>query len=131
MSVGVAEFKGGRLPMAETKYAATVLQKYADDLYSQARWVVFSTAFVYAFVSFVGVFLLEASLALVRHLDASLSMAGAISAAAIAAGIGVSIGRKKAFMLKLEAQKILCQCQIELNTRSNAKPERLAATAGN
>jgi hypothetical protein len=99
-------------------------------LYSQARWIVFSTAFVYALVSFAVVFLLEASLALVRHLDASLSMVGAVTVAVIAACIGVSIGRKKAFMLKLEAQKILCQCQIELNTRSKAKSETLAAAAG-
>jgi len=43
--------------MPETKYGAAVLQKYADDLYSRARWVIFSTAFPYELITFVLAFL--------------------------------------------------------------------------
>jgi len=35
----------------------------------------------------------------------------------IGIAVGVDAGRRKAFMLKLQAQQILCQRQTELNTR--------------
>ena len=35
----------------------------------------------------------------------------------IGIAVGADAGRRKAFMLKLQAQQILCQRQTELNTR--------------
>ncbi len=40
------------------------------------------------------------------------------------------LDRRKAFKLKLEAQTLLCQRQVELNTRAAAKPESMSAVAG-
>lgn len=40
----------------------------------------------------------------------------------IGAAVGLAAGRRKAFLLKLEAQKLLCQRQVELNTRTASKP---------
>ena len=34
---------------------------------------------------------------------------------------GIAAGRAKAFDLKLEAQKVLCQRQVELNTRAQSQ----------
>lgn len=117
--------------MPETKYDAAVLQKYADDLYSQARWVIFSTTFVYGLVTFIGAFLLVSGLDLFKHPNGSLSIQpGVLVLAAIGAAVGLAAGRRKAFLLKLEAQKILCQRQVELNTRTASKPEVMVAAAG-
>jgi hypothetical protein len=40
---------------------------------------------------------------------------------AIGISAGVDAGRRKAFELKLKAQQILCQVQIEQNTRHQEK----------
>jgi len=117
--------------MPETKYDTAVLQKYADDLYSQARWVIFSATFIYGLVTFVVSFLLVSGLDLVKHPSASVSIQpGLLMLAVIGGAVGFWTGRKKAFSLKLEAQKTLCQRQVELNTRSGTKPEVMGATAG-
>ncbi len=118
--------------MKETTYDEAILQKYADELYSEARWIIATTTLKYAFVTFMAIALLSSGLSFMKHPagntdpDATL----ALVLAAIAAIVGLAAGRRKAFLLKLEAQKILCQRRIELNTRSNAKLESMAAIAG-
>jgi len=49
---------------------------------------------------------------------------------ALVAPLRAAVGRKKVLQLKLEAQKLLCQRQVEINTRVTAKPEALSAAAG-
>jgi len=116
--------------MPETKYDAAILQQYADDLYAQARWVIFSTAFLYGLVTF-GVTFLISNVGTVFKSNFNLSLQpGVLLIALIGAAVGVSAGRKKAFKLKLEAQTLLCQRQVELNTRGIAKPEAVSAAAG-
>jgi hypothetical protein len=90
--------------MPETKYDAAILQQYADDLYAQARWVIFSTAFIYGLVTF-GVTFLISNVGTVFKSNFNLSLQpGVLLIALIGAAVGVSAGRKKAFKLKLEAQ---------------------------
>jgi hypothetical protein len=116
--------------MSETKYDAAVLQQYADDLYTQARWAIYSTAFIYSLVTFGVCFVLSNSGTIFRanfHLSLD---PGVLLVALIGGAVGVAAGRKKAFKLKLEAQTLLCQRQVELNTRGNAKPESMASAAG-
>ena len=116
--------------MPETKYDAAMLQQYADDLYAQARWVIFSTAFIYGLVTF-GVTFVVSNASTIFKSNFNLSIQpGVLLIAVIGAAVGVSAGRKKAFKLKLEAQTLLCQRQIELNTRGVAKPETVSAVAG-
>jgi hypothetical protein len=116
--------------MSETKYNAAILQQCADDLYAQASWVIVSTALVYGFVTFGVCFVLSNGGTFFRS-DYHFSIQpGVLLIALIGAAVGVSVGRRKAFKLKLEAQTLLCQRQIELNTRTAAKPELMSAAAG-
>ena len=111
--------------MAPTQYDSSILQQFADDLYSRARWIIFSTAAMYGTVVFV--------LSIIGVLSASHSnlrvqewgVIGTLTLVAVA--IGVNRGREKAFQLKLQAQQILCQRQIEENTRAAVGSKALAA----
>ena len=116
--------------MPETKYDAAILQQYADDLYAQARWVIYSTAFIYGLVTFGVTFLISNGATFFKSNFNLSFQPGVLLIALIGAAVGVSAGRKKAFKLKLEAQTLLCQRQVELNTRGAAKPEAMSAAAG-
>jgi hypothetical protein len=90
--------------MPKTKYDAAILQQYADDLYAQARWVIYSTAFMYGLVTFGVTFLISTGADLFKHPNAIISIQpGVLLIALIGVAVGVSAGRKKAFKLKLEA----------------------------
>jgi hypothetical protein len=115
--------------MPETKYDAAILQQYADDLYAQARSVIATTAFIYGLVAFGVAFLLSNSATFFRS-NADFTILPAAVVGLIGAAVGVAAGRRKAFKLKLEAQTLLCQRQVELNTRAAAKPESMSAVAG-
>jgi hypothetical protein len=116
--------------MPETKYDAAILQQYADDLYAQARWVIYSTAFIYGLVTF-GVTFVISNVGTIFKSNVNLSLQpGVLLIALIGVAVGVAAGRKKAFKLELEAQTLLCQRQVELNTRGAAKPEAISAAAG-
>jgi hypothetical protein len=112
-----------------TQYDPAILQQFADDLYKQARSIIFWTAARYGvavlLLSAVGLFVIAAV-----QKEAPGSGAGFVALIFLAVGIitGVEAGRKKAFSLKLQAQQILCQRQLELNTRAGGTPFALAAT---
>jgi len=106
-----------------TEYDAKVLQVYADDLYQQARYVVFTTALRYSVMTLLlSLVILGAFFAYISHgyqspdsgSQATLSI---LIVTIIGIAVGINEGRRKAFRLKLEAQQILCQRQIEINTR--------------
>ena len=104
--------------MKTTQYDSSILQQFADDLYSRARWIIFSLAAAYGAVVFV--LSLVGFVAAAKH-SLSLEMqdwGGIGTFTLVAAAIGVSRGREKAFQLKLQAQQILCQRQIEENTHT-------------
>jgi hypothetical protein len=109
------------------QYDSGILQKYADDLYSQAKWIVVSTALGYGLVAFVVIWLALGMVFPITRMRIGASDANSleIMVAIIAAVIGAAIGRRRTFALKLQAQQILCQREIELNTRRQDK----AATA--
>lgn len=100
-------------------YDPKILQQFADNLYSKADGIV-------AQYTIRGV-LLGALLALVSYwgLIAYLRNAAPESALIVAgllfvvcvAGFYIR-GKEKAFALRLEAQRTLCQLQLEKNTRS-------------
>lgn len=108
--------------MEQTLYNAEVLQQQADELYREARDVVVLTVAKYVVVTLVVVFVV---LALLSKMNPQFPMGGPLALSAlVAAGLGISNGRSKSFHLKLEAQKLLCQRQIELNTRPIGAPRQ-------
>lgn len=104
-----------------TQYDPRVLQQYADDLYSQAKWIIFGTALRY----FFGALLLSlACAAALSVTPAGRGPAGLIITiifCIIGIASGIDAGRTKAFELKLKAQQILCQVQIEQNSHQQEK----------
>jgi len=112
--------------MKPTQYDSSILQQFADDLYSRARWIIFSTAAMYGTVVFVlsliGIPAMNHSITLQMQ---DWGVIGTLTLVAVA--IGVSRGREKAFQLKLQAQQILCQRQIEENTRTASSTKAFAA----
>src|SRR5690348_5788943 len=93
---------------------------YAEQLYRDAKWIVFTAALRYAVIIFV--LALLALMALdPRARFAPFDSPNIVPVWVVSIGafvVGADVGRRKAFRLKLEAQKILCDRQIELNTRS-------------
>jgi hypothetical protein len=104
-----------------TSYDENVLQQYADDLYRQAKWIVVMSALRYGVVVFVvsfGISMMVATSQKSISTDAANSgVVLVLFLTLIGILVGIDAGRRKAFMLKLQAQQILCQRQTEINTR--------------
>jgi len=104
-----------------TTYDENILQQYADDLYQQAKWIVVMSALRYGAAVFLVSFVANILIANTqKHVPADSANAGMmlvlfLTLIGVLAGAGA--GRRKAFMLKLQAQQILCQRQTEINTR--------------
>lgn len=100
------------------KYDATVLQQFADSLYAKARSIVINYA-IFGLILGGGCGLVVSSL-VHSGSRAGVPMLGTLLWAIptiMGLAVGISIGQMKAFMLRLEAQRTLCQVQIEANTR--------------
>lgn len=103
------------------QYDPDILQQYADQLYREAKWIIGTTALRYAVVVFL------IALSLLMTVDARARFAPFNSpdialvwiVTFVGFLIGLEAGRRKSFRLKLDAQKILCDRQIELNTRAH------------
>lgn len=112
-----------------TTYNGSILDQYAEDLYQQANSIVWMTALKYGLVSCVG------SIALCFMQQAA--RPGAMSdgvmimvvlVATLIGGVaGKAAGERLAFELRLKAQQVLCQRQIELNTLRTAPVSQPAA----
>lgn len=92
-------------------YDTSVIQEFAERLYSQAAFIIFTSTLLGLIVgAIVGAGGAEAAKAV--------SAVGMITIiGAVVGGLfGFSRGRERAFKLKLEAQVALCQAQIEKNT---------------
>jgi uncharacterized membrane protein len=103
-------------------YDPNILQQHADELYKQAKSVVFGTALSYAIRTavVVGIIMLVLYNALPVGYDRGDQSNWVVALAVVtifAVALGIAAGRRKAFQLVLQAQQVLCQRQIELNTR--------------
>lgn len=104
-----------------TQYDEKVLQGHVDWLYRQARWIIAWTTVRWAVMGvafgLLAVFVIQfVDRSSFRNLQESSGIGGFICGA-----IGLVVGLNKGFdlatRLRLEAQKLLCDMQIERNTR--------------
>jgi hypothetical protein len=102
-----------------TEYAPHVLQQFADQLYREAKWIVVITALRYGVVMLLlampALMVLDPRARFAPFDSPNMLLVWLATGAAFLAGL--EAGRRKAFRLKLEAQKVLCNLQIERNTR--------------
>lgn len=103
-----------------TDYDPNVLQQYADQLYRQAKWIVFWTALRYGLIGLLVIGVAAGLIASLNPANVSPSVISLGPLLGLAVGIfaGIDAGRRKSFNLKLQAQQLLCQPKIELNTRT-------------
>lgn len=87
-----------------TQYDPSVIQEFADRLYSKAGSIIRS-------YTILGIILLGFA-----GLATGNPILGAVGAV-IGGIIGYSMGKEKAFAHKLQAQTALCQVQTEVNSR--------------
>ena len=106
-----------------TLYDPQILQDYADDLYKQARSIIMWTTIKYGLVCFVLslVFVNVINGTQKGGMDSNLMVIVVGVVTILGALTGYGAGKLKAFQLKLEAQKLLCQRQIEQNTKTTDK----------
>ncbi len=103
-----------------TEYDPKIMQECADALYEQARHIIIREALKYGLIVFLLSVVVLAVGAITYHSEFPNQAQGIVIVflTLIAVVAGVDAGRRKAFNLKLEAQQLLCQRQIEQNTRA-------------
>ena len=102
------------------KYDPDLLQQYADRLYRRAKWMVGW----YSLVGFLAGALigeLQFYLMGVRSHGQPHDWSGNVLFGLIGLLPGFVYGTGKVFWLRLEAQRTLCQLQIERNTRTRSR----------
>jgi hypothetical protein len=103
-----------------TEYDPEILHEYADALYKQARYIVIREAIKYVLIVFLLSGVVLAGISVMNHMDFPNQGQEIVIVflTFLAVVAGVDAGRRKAFSLKLGAQQLLCQRQIEQNTRA-------------
>lgn len=99
-----------------TKYDPEVLQTFADRLYRRTKWI----GVWYGFLGFLAGVVLDGPFAVLLARDphgGGPFAIGLFLLPLVGALVGYECGSSKAFHLRLEAQRTLCQLQIERNTR--------------
>lgn len=119
------------------QYDPNILQQYADDLYAKARWITVKCCAIGAIIGMavtlipVNIYESRNSQAIIDRYkgtgngfnvpvpDASPSNAPILILVVGVLGgvVGYTVGERRAFQYKLQAQLTLCQMQTELNTR--------------
>jgi hypothetical protein len=94
------------------EYDASILERFAEDLYDQAQSAVLKAVLTWGVLGLI-VGLIGAK---TGRADA---LVFAIFGAVVGGTIGGFIGAGRAFKLRLEAQRTMCQVAIEKNTRTS------------
>jgi len=98
------------------QYEPSILQKYADRLYSKASSAVALPTIFGFLLGFAG----GAALIAPTQLSGNSALLAISIGSVVLMLAGYAIGSERAFKLRLEAQRTMCQISIERNTR----PER-------
>jgi hypothetical protein len=101
-------------------YDENILRQHAGSLYQQAKWIIFWTATKYGVVVFIISLAFGITVGSQKQIGsdtANSGMALLVFLTLVGIAAGVDAGRRKSFHLKLQAQQVLCQRQIEINTR--------------
>jgi hypothetical protein len=102
--------------MNPTQFDSGILQKFADDLYARARWIIFSTAAMHGAVVFI---LSYIGVLVANHMTVQAQEWGVIGTLTlVAAAIRREPWTRKSASVETQAQQILCQRRIEENTRA-------------
>lgn len=101
--------------MADVKYDEAVLQKSVNRLYSQANSLVASVVVLAALIGGIAGYL-AALFASTQGVDVSAG-AWAVFGALLTGAFGYPVGESRAFAIRVQAQTMLVQMQIERNTR--------------
>ena len=112
--------------MQTTNYDPAIIQKFADNLYNEARQITIGGTLVGVITGAVVGFAIGNSIgpgdpAMLPTYQGS----GAAAFGVILGLIGFALGRAYGFRLRLQAQLALCQMRIEANTRPPEVPPRL------
>jgi hypothetical protein len=99
------------------KYDASVLSQYADSLYRKAAWVTFKCGAVGAGIGAIPMLVLTNVMSTVPSIGPIDPAVGWAILIIVGTLIGVAIGQRRSFQYRLQAQTVLCQMQIEYNTR--------------
>ena len=103
----------------DAHYDPSVLREYAEKLYGQARWIALTTACTWALVSAALGWVVGTIAGNLERVgvtgDAASTLAGL--GAVLGFVVGTAVGIRRGFNLRLDAQRTLCQVQIEENTR--------------
>jgi hypothetical protein len=95
--------------MGPVAYNPEMIEKFASRLYARARGIVLVCGLV-------GFFLGAAAFAALAFIVPRWGLVGFVPFV-FSTGIGIAYGIEKAFLLKVQAQQMLCQLAIEQNTR--------------
>jgi hypothetical protein len=107
--------------MSFVQYDEGILYSYAQGLYDRARLLVFYGAFSGFVIGFGG-------LAIILHFNGGQDfLPGALAFGAALGVVGGLIGHSRGFKYRLQAQLVLCQMQIEKNTRAAGQRPRADA----
>jgi glucose-6-phosphate-specific signal transduction histidine kinase len=107
-------------------YEPAVLERWAEKLYSRARLLALSYGVAGALIGGC----IGAAVAFAMKAHGSDQNAFVIGAASLGLAVGIAEGFRKSFMLRLEAQRTLCQLEIEKNTRTRVHEVARVAVAG-
>jgi len=100
-------------------YDPAILRKFAQKMYSRAKSIIATWTLLGFLVGGGAGFFLSGSLGGQRSVSLEVGPVFWVLLI-IGALVGFLIGFEKAFWLKLEAQKVLCALQTEVNTRGSS-----------
>ena len=92
-------------------YDANIIQQFVDRLYRKAQIAVALYTSIGAVIGFIVIFVP------ITYFGFSSGYVEGTGGATLLGMLGFWLGRERTFKLKLRAQLILCQTQIEKNTR--------------
>ena len=102
------------------QYDATIIQQFAQSLYNQAQRIIVLYAILGALIGAI------VGIGLSLGLGQGALVVGSVGAL-LGGAFGASVGRYRAFTLRLQAQTALCQVQIELNSRPRSQSHQSVA----